>query len=74
MRYIQKGKAPESLIQYAKNKNAYFDGYQDKDDVREQLLKDQGYLCGYCMRRLNSATEVKIEHILPQDITARSHG
>ena len=64
--YIQKGKTPESLIQYAKNKNAYFDGYPDKDDVREQLLKDQGYLCGYCMRRLNSATEVKIEHILPQ--------
>lgn len=66
MRYIQKGKAPESLIQYAKNKNAYFDGYPDKDDVREQLLKEQGYLCGYCMKRLTSAKEVKIEHILPQ--------
>ena len=42
MRYIQKGKTPESLIQYAKNKNAYFDGYQDKDDVREQTAKGSG--------------------------------
>lgn len=66
MRYIQKGKPPESLIQYAKNKDAYFDGFPDKNDIREQLLKDQGYLCGYCMKRLRAASEVKIEHILPQ--------
>ena len=66
MRYIQKGSAPESLIKYAKNKNAYYDGYPDKDDIREQLLKEQGYLCGYCMKRLKSPREVKIEHIQPQ--------
>ena len=23
-------------------------------------------MCGYCMRRLNSAKDVKIEHLLPQ--------
>lgn len=66
MRYIQKGNEPESLTQYKKNKNAYFDGYSKKDDVREQLLKEQGYLCGYCMRRLQNCADTKIEHIVPQ--------
>ena len=41
MRYIQKGNEPESLTQYRKNQNAYFDGYSRKDDVREKLLKEQ---------------------------------
>ena len=68
MRYIQKGEEPESLTQYKKNKNAYFDGYSNKDDVRENLLKEQGYLCGYCMRRLKQCSDVKIEHIVPQSV------
>lgn len=67
MRYIKKGTAPDSLIQYAKNENAYFDGC-NKDDIREKLLEDQGFLCAYCMRRLHSTKDVKIEHMLPQSI------
>lgn len=66
MRYIRKGESPESLLRYAKNKDAYYDGYQEKDDVREQLLKEQGYLCGYCMRRIGSEKETKIEHMVTQ--------
>lgn len=66
MRYIQKGNEPESLTQYRKNQNAYFDGYSKKDDVREKLLKEQGYICGYCMRRIKNCSETKIEHIVPQ--------
>ena len=66
MRYVQKGEEPASLIQYKKSAHAYFDGYPDKDDVRETLLKEQGFLCGYCMRRLNAVSDVKIEHVVPQ--------
>lgn len=66
MRYIRKGEGPESLLKYAKNKNAYYDGYQEKDDVRKQLLQEQGYLCGYCMRRIKSERETKIEHMVSQ--------
>ncbi len=66
MRYIRKGESPESLLRYAKNKNAYYDGYREKDDVREQLLQEQGYLCGYCMRRIHSTKETKIEHMVTQ--------
>ena len=68
MRYIEKGEEPETLILYKKNSNAYFDGYSDKDDVRKNLLKEQGYLCGYCMRRLKEYNDVKIEHIVPQSM------
>ena len=66
MRYIQKSTEPESLTQYRTQKGAYYDGYNKKDDVRNALLKEQGYLCGYCMRRLESCNQVKIEHIVPQ--------
>lgn len=66
MRYIRKGQEPESLIQYRKEKNAYFDGYDKKDDVRQHLMRDQGFLCGYCMKRINSISDVKIEHIVTQ--------
>lgn len=66
MRYIQKKSEPESLTQYKKKQGAYYDGYDKKDDVRESLLKEQGYLCGYCMKRLETCDQVKIEHIVPQ--------
>ena len=66
MRFIRKNSEPESLTQYKKQVGAYYDGYDKKDDVREALLKEQGYLCGYCMKRLESCNQVKIEHIVPQ--------
>ena len=33
-----------------------------KKTLRESLLKEQGYLCAYCMRRINDAQDTKIEH------------
>lgn len=64
MRWIQKGKEPESLLIYRKQKNAYFDG-ANKKDIREALLRDQGSLCAYCMKRI-SINDMKIEHLIPQ--------
>lgn len=66
MRYIKKGEEPKTLTEYKKFENAYYDGYKDKDEIKEYLLKEQGYLCGYCMRRLSSVKETKIEHLVPQ--------
>lgn len=70
MRYIKKGKEPNSLTEYKKQSNAYFDGYPQKDDVREKLLEEQGYLCAYCMRRLSDVRDVKIEHVISQNVLA----
>ena len=66
MLYIKKEKEPESLTRYRKNKFAYFDGYKDKDDIRKKLLEEQGWLCAYCMRRID-IEHMKIEHWYPED-------
>lgn len=44
-----------------------------KDDLRFSLWKEQGGLCGYCMRRINFTpgftTDTRIEHIKPRKIS-----
>lgn len=62
---IQKGDAPDSLIQYRKAANAYYGGC-NKADIRDRLLEEQGHLCAYCMRRIYKDT-MKIEHWYPED-------
>ncbi len=66
MIYIEKGKEPSSLTRYKKEKDAYFDGFKYKDEIRLSLLKEQGYLCAYCMKRINGISEMTIEHYDPQ--------
>lgn len=36
-----------------------------KDSLREQLIREQGYLCAYCMRRLDLRT-MQVEHYVAQ--------
>lgn len=65
---IKKGQEPLAL------KNAKFHGlkyYEDmttevKNAIRKQLLKEQGYLCAYCMCRIRSET-MQIEHYIAQN-------
>lgn len=66
MIYIQKGKEPLSLTEYKKQPYAYYDGC-NKDDIRSSLLREQGYLCAYCMRRINKE-HMKIEHWRPEKV------
>lgn len=78
MLLINKGREPKSLTAYRKTKGAYYDGC-NKDDIRESLLREQGYLCAYCMRRIHKRPEdrseneeeaqfdIKIEHWIPQN-------
>ena len=40
---------------------ADFDGL-DKTELRENLLKEQGYICAYCMKRIRDEKDTKIEH------------
>ncbi len=66
MLYIEKGKEPDSLTRYKKQRHAYFDGFREKDDIRKKLLEEQGYLCAYCMRRID-IRHMKIEHWYPEN-------
>lgn len=65
MIYIKKGKEPPSLTAYKKEKFAYFDGC-NKEDIRKNLLAEQGRLCAYCMRRIDEDS-MKIEHWYLED-------
>lgn len=79
MRYIKKLRTePQDLREYKKNCRKAFPPlkitYKDmpKDGTRQQLARDQGYLCAYCMRRvsLNPADQTQylnIEHLDPQN-------
>lgn len=62
MIYIKKGKEPTCLKKY-KSSDKFEDlTSEDKSDLRNSLLVEQGYLCAYCMKRIYKDGEVKIEH------------
>lgn len=64
MRSIIKSPEPRRLIEYRLSKDAIYDGPEFrtiKTEIQQQLLIEQGYLCAYCMRRIN-AKNMKIEH------------
>jgi uncharacterized protein (TIGR02646 family) len=68
MKYIKKDITPKArqalatFIRLEKNK-AHYNNFKQSDgkgDVQESLLKEQGFLCAYCMRRI--VMPPKIEH------------
>ena len=79
MRYIKMSEIePRDLREYKKNcrkaspplKITYKD--MPKDGTRQQLARDQGYLCAYCMRRISldpadQLNYLNIEHLDPQN-------
>lgn len=73
MKYIKKDKPPQSLVSHIMTPHHTYDNYSKKDDLRKYLLAEQGFLCCYCMRKIQSPTEdkMKIEHFKPQNNTNR---
>jgi len=69
MKLIKKNQEPKSLTFYKqkyKTSACYEDlDKQTKDDLKQSLLEEQGYICCYCMRRI-SADRMRIEHWKPQ--------
>lgn len=64
---IQKNSGPRSLQEYAANGYHYDEhtSFTDiKQEIREHLCEEQGYICCYCMRRINpDARSMQIAHI-----------
>ncbi|GGN23118.1 hypothetical protein [Shewanella putrefaciens] len=61
---ISKLPAPSILTQYKLSNGAEYDGpnfTEVKNNIRDTLLNEQGFICAYCMRRI-SAGNMKIEH------------
>ncbi|MDP3432458.1 MAG: TIGR02646 family protein [Bacteroidota bacterium] len=75
MKQIEKGREPKRLEEH-RAKGGDFDGLP-KDELRRQLLNEQGYICCYCMKRIpqtmsreqieKNYPSSKIAHVLSQD-------
>ena len=64
MRDITKRAEPASLTTYRAQPGAVYDGADFtpvKDDIRDGLLREQGFLCCYCMSRITART-MRVEH------------
>jgi uncharacterized protein (TIGR02646 family) len=63
MRRIVKQPEPQSLTQHRANAHADYDNYQQKDELRDSLVAEQGAICCYCLRRIHPTGDgMKIEH------------
>ncbi len=66
MRFIEKKQTPESLITAQKENRLYDDLLiESKNEIRDNLLKEQGYICCYCMKEIDEH-KMKIEHYKAQ--------
>lgn len=64
---IEKGAEPHEWLEYRVQPDATYEDAdaEAKNALRNSLLLEQGYICGYCMRRIDAAHS-RIEHIKPQ--------
>ena len=68
MRNIIKGREPRSLTEHRTQANADYDNYNQKNDLRQSLVREQKGLCCYCMSRIRpDRNHMKIEHWQCQD-------
>lgn len=68
MKYINnRNKEPKELVEYRKTPGVVYDdlGKERKTIIRDSLLDEQGYICAYCMGRINS-DNCTIEHYISQ--------
>lgn len=69
---ITKGREPAEWVEIRNTPGVAFEDVT-KDELRLSLWKEQGGLCGYCMRRINVTpgltSETRIEHIKPRKIS-----
>lgn len=71
MKYIKKGQAPQTFTDWKSQENENWQPNWDnlrgkeKSAVYDTLLKEQGYICCYCGRRISRETS-HIEHLKPR--------
>lgn len=65
MRKIIKGNEPTSLTRQRNFDKTDYSGYEEKDELRVALVKEQRGICCYCMGRVYPVHDkMKIEHFL----------
>ena len=70
MKLINKGTEPEVFANWKKdNPGLNYDSFSRTPvymEVREALLKEQGYICCYCEKRIEGNGDCSIEHFMPR--------
>lgn len=75
MIFIDKKEKSKELAQYKKDSSEsikkgsskLLDEFDTKSELREQLAKEQGFICAYCMQRIDpKKNNTKIEHFRSQ--------
>lgn len=74
---IKKGREPSKLLEYRCQEFASYAGMPAdiKQDVIRHLLSEQGYICAYCMKRIETGYgkhRATIEHFIPQAISTEA--
>lgn len=66
MQYIKKEKEPLGLKKYKETQGVCFIDLKKevKIEVKESLLREQGYICCYCGKRIGLDESTKLEHLL----------
>lgn len=63
MKKIFKGQEPLSLATHRRVNNTDYDGFREKQELREALVTEQRGICCYCMQRIKPLElTMKIEH------------
>jgi uncharacterized protein (TIGR02646 family) len=74
VKYIKKSEEPEAFSAWKALQNEDWQpswgNFQkpEKDTVQEALLKEQGYICCYCERRIDERKNSHIEHLKPRTL------
>ena len=70
MRRIIKNSPPNSFTTYSLTPGATFTDIPSiiKDNLKESLLNEQGWLCGYCQQVIKQKSKASIEHHCEQSI------
>lgn len=74
MKFITKGGEPDKILEWKSKDKMYQRGKPNwnrlkselKELLRDSISAEQGYICCYCERRLNT-NEMHIEHFKPKD-------
>ena len=66
MKQINKLNEPNSLVEHRAKEHSNFDNIplKIKEQLKENLLSEQGFICCYCMKRIpeNNPPNLKVEH------------
>lgn len=66
MKQIIEGTEPVDLLKYrlSNDLNKSYENYHPKSPLKKSLLKEQGYICAFCMRRI-SESNMEVAHWEP---------